>query len=1088
MKNGRLLLASGALLATALVPAMSVSAAEPRVVVATPLVSHLSARAATGELSINVVLRPSHEAQLAAVAADVNNPSSPLYRHFLARGAFARRFAPSPAALATLRDYFAGYHLRLGRIHDAGLVVSVHGQVADLSRALATHFVERRVGATWQTVVTSTASLPASLGRVVAAVTGISGERTHTSLVAHSVPTVSTGCSAAQPTIQGGNAWSPQAEAAGYGLTTQWAAGNTGAGQTIALYELAAYRSSDITSYATCFGLTPSISTVTVDGGAGAFDSSTGSEPTLDLQELIAMSPGAHITVYLGPNNDVGPTDVYAQMAADDSASIISTSWGICESQLDQSAEAPIFEQMVTQGQSLIAASGDSGSADCYDPSNAVATSVLAVDDPASQPTVTGVGALSVTSFSPLNASVWNDGVGTSVGSGGGFSQTFATPSWQFSALTASGAISLSPTTCGPTGDQTCRAVPDLSVVGDPSRGFLFRYQGSWGGIGGTSIGSPLVASIIAVASQNCGVTGGFGNLNPQLYAMTTNGGGLIDITQGDNDTLGLGAYDATVGYDPASGLGTIDPATFYNALCPLGASAANSSVSAPSSLTVHGAPGTLNITARNFVNALMTSVTPSVVVTPATGLTVGNVVPTGPGRSTVALAATQTGTYQLNVIVAGRTISTTTVTVGPAVAVASTSSVSVSSSSTAIDGAPLILTVTPRTYDGTVMTNATPVVSAAVPSSVHISPASSSGGTTTFTVSPTSAGTVTLTTQVGSVTLATTSLSASSPFPTPQSVSGGLAPFLSYLPAVDALDSSGTVYLAGRGSGGHLFLTTASGSSLIDLTGTQHLPTSNVTPALSCATTCSVAINAGGSVVVDLNATSSPRVINVTATAKLPMTLMGTPTISALPTAGQWLVTWRNAANHLMAATLGATGLIGTVRDVTASLKTTAITGAPAALTVGSRVIVATRTASASVLDVWTAGSWRQIAIGSLTTSATGPPVMLVVGDTLTVAVPTANRVTVFSVALSTLTASLRATVTTATPTHYSSGLVGLVAGTTGVDVIVLQSGTLTLLSGNSLTLSRPVAPLLSLAGAFSLSVNGALPVINSGSTNLLL
>ena len=1087
MRTSRLFLASCGLIVTMVVPSWSAGASEPRVVVASPLVSDPQSRPATGDLAINVVLRPSHPDELTALVDGVNNPSSANYRHFLARGQFAQRFAPSASALAAVRDYFAAYHVTVGAPRDGGLVVSARGHVGDVARALDTHFVMRHLGSHWQTLVSTAASVPQSLGRVVAAVTGISGERVHNSLVAHAVPTVTSGCSGAQPTIQGGNAWSPQAEAAGYGLTAQWAAGNTGAGQTIALYELAAYRSSDINAYATCFGITPTISTVTVDGGAGPFDPASGSEPTLDLQEIIAMSPGAHVIVYLGPNNDVGPTDVFAQMAADDSASIISSSWGICESQIDQSAEAPIFQQMVAQGQSLIAASGDSGSADCYDPSNSFATSVLAVDDPAGQPTVTGIGGLSVTSFSPFSASVWNDGIGTSVGSGGGFSQTFATPSWQRTALVASGALSLSPTTCGPGGNQTCRAVPDISVVGDPSRGFLFRYQGSWGGIGGTSIGSPLVASIVAVASQNCGVSTGFGNLNPQLYAMNTAGSGLIDITSGNNDTLGLGAYDATVGYDPASGLGTIDPATFYNAICPLVASATNSTVSAPRSVTVHGAPGILTVTARNFANVLMTDVTPSVEVLPATGLLVGGATTVGAGSSTFALSGTQVGSYQLSVVVAGRTISTSTITVGEAIAVASTSSVSASTSVTSVDGDPLTVTVTPRTIDGTVVTATTPVLTSSPASGLAVSSVTRSG-TTTFTVSPTQAGSFTLSIQLGSVTLGSTSLTATSPFPTPMSASLGIARLLSYLPAVDALSSNGTLYIAGRGAAGHVFVSTASGSVTIDLTSSQHLPTSNVSPALGCAATCSVAINAGGSVVVDINATTSPRVINITATTKQPMNLMGVPTISPLPTTGQWLVTWRTSANHLMTATLTASGLVGTVRDVTSSIKATAITGAPSAITVGSRVIVATRTATATVLDVWSAGNWRQVVIGAAPASTTGTAAVLAMGNTLTVALPTSSRVSVFSVDLTTLAGSLRATLTTATPTHYSSGLVGLVPGTTAADVLVIQSGSLVVASGVSLTIQRPLAPLVGLTGAYSLSVAGAIPIINSGSTHLVI
>jgi len=41
---------------------------------------------------------------------------------------------------------------------------------------------------------------------------------------------------------------------------------------------------------------------------------------------------GAAIEIYQGPNNSSGPIDVYQQIADDDTASIVSTSWGTCES------------------------------------------------------------------------------------------------------------------------------------------------------------------------------------------------------------------------------------------------------------------------------------------------------------------------------------------------------------------------------------------------------------------------------------------------------------------------------------------------------------------------------------------------------------------------------------------------------------------------------------------------------------------------------------------------------------------------------------------------------------------------------------
>ena len=69
---------------------------------------------------------------------------------------------------------------------------------------------------------------------------------------------------------------------------------------------------------------------------------------------------------------------------------------------------------MATQGQTIFAASGDAGSADCdTEPGTEHAAqhpAALAVDDPASQPEVTGVGGTSLASTTGPE-SVWNDGL-----------------------------------------------------------------------------------------------------------------------------------------------------------------------------------------------------------------------------------------------------------------------------------------------------------------------------------------------------------------------------------------------------------------------------------------------------------------------------------------------------------------------------------------------------------------------------------------------------------------------------------------------------------------------------------------------------
>ena len=106
------------------------------------------------------------------------------------------------------------------------------------------------------------------------------------------------------------------------------------------------------------------------------------------MEIVAAMAPHANQIVYEGPNTTQGLNDTYNKIVTDNKAQIASTSWGLCENS-SGSAELQtldaIFKQGATQGISFFAASGDSGAYDCGDTN-------LAVDSPADDPYVTGVG------------------------------------------------------------------------------------------------------------------------------------------------------------------------------------------------------------------------------------------------------------------------------------------------------------------------------------------------------------------------------------------------------------------------------------------------------------------------------------------------------------------------------------------------------------------------------------------------------------------------------------------------------------------------------------------------------------------------
>ena len=343
-----------------------------------------------------------------------------------------------------------------------------------------------------------------------------------------------------------------------FGLDPLFAQGRTGIGQTIAIVEFEQYSPSDISAFESCYGLSNPISKVIVDGGPGG-PPQGGGEAALDIELASYNAPSASIEVYEAPNqNDAQAFDLLDHIASDDNAQVVTTSWGNCESRFTRAelqTENAIFERMALQGQTMIAASGDSGSEDCFTPPAGSFDESLAVDDPASQPDVVGAGGTTLPPSGTAFQSVWNNcatagdvscaetlnGGGPANGAGGGgYSSVWPRPSSQ-------------------PGSNPTRAVPDISYPADPESGAVVAYwDGGWTGFGGTSVGAPTNAGLFADTDQGCFRT--LGMVGPALYAAGRSGtSNFTDVVLGDNDftrTNG-GKYAAGVGFDPASGLGT---------------------------------------------------------------------------------------------------------------------------------------------------------------------------------------------------------------------------------------------------------------------------------------------------------------------------------------------------------------------------------------------------------------------------------------------------------------------------------------------------------------------------------------------------
>jgi subtilase family serine protease len=310
------------------------------------------------------------------------------------------------------------------------------------------------------------------------------------------------------------------------------AAQAAGGGQTVAIVDAYDDKSaeSDLATYRTTYAI-PACTTangcfrkVNQSGVQGSYPSNNQGwalEISLDLDMVSAICPNCHILLVEGSSNSSASLYSAEDTAARLGATEISNSYGSTESSSDPASNVHFNHS----GIAITASSGDSG---------------YGVGYPAASPYVTAVGGTTLTKAS--NARGWTESAWS--GAGSGCSAYEVKQSWQ-------------------TGSCAHRTVADVSAVADPNTGvsvydsncsFVNQLFGNcfsgWGVVGGTSVSSPLIASVYALAGNASLVT--YGSY-PYTHTASMN-----DVTTGSNGTC-TPAYLCTAGpgYDGPTGLGT---------------------------------------------------------------------------------------------------------------------------------------------------------------------------------------------------------------------------------------------------------------------------------------------------------------------------------------------------------------------------------------------------------------------------------------------------------------------------------------------------------------------------------------------------
>lgn len=350
-------------------------------------------------------------------------------------------------------------------------------------------------------------------------------------------------------------------------------------------------------------------------GQTSPLPASSGAEERGWAQEIATDVEVAHgvcqsCRILLVEANSNANGDLYAaeQTAVALGATEISDSWGGQEPKADNSA----FNH---PGVVITASSGDEGYLDWLtgEPSKAA-------QYPASSPHVVGVGGtrllLNAESGAWEGETVWNDGgfnglelEGAGAG-GGGCSTRFAATSWQQSVP------DWSSVGCG-----GMRAVADVSADADPYTGVAVydstetpEGEKGWAMIGGTSVASPIVASVFALAGGSHGVAYPSQTLYENLVADPAS---LHDVTLGSNgeclkrpskrtgsstceaseeasrSCAGEAICIAAAGYDGPSGVGTPNGIDAFVPLAEHGsAGVVTPSEASPSQATGTSSPG----------------------------------------------------------------------------------------------------------------------------------------------------------------------------------------------------------------------------------------------------------------------------------------------------------------------------------------------------------------------------------------------------------------------------------------------------------------------------------------------------------------
>lgn len=295
-----------------------------------PNVHPVGQHTSSGQLTISIALHPNNEAQMNELLANLYDPSSAQYQHWLATGEFNAHFAPTAAQIAQVQSFLTQSGLQIVSSPTPFLVratgttaqieVAFHTKLDNYQAANGKSFFQNNT-AVW---------VPASLASTILAVTGLPNTVTeHPHYVLSNQTKNGVGYAGPQyGAAPGDSGLTPSQLTSLYDGNGIQQPGNRGkgAGATLAVFELSGYTPADIATFEhQFFGPSENVQLVdvNVDGGPLTPVCPTGDvctppnffaadvEVEADIETQIALAPKiSKLLVYNAPNDVTGQANL----------------------------------------------------------------------------------------------------------------------------------------------------------------------------------------------------------------------------------------------------------------------------------------------------------------------------------------------------------------------------------------------------------------------------------------------------------------------------------------------------------------------------------------------------------------------------------------------------------------------------------------------------------------------------------------------------------------------------------------------------------------------------------------------------------